>query len=108
MDRYGPSHRRTSNASAALGIFVHHPKKTFATISATSGHRLGPAECLLRGHERNDISPSTSGDNMADETLGLLGDTNDNPRFARRGKIDTCEIDSRCFGQPLVLRGLAV
>jgi hypothetical protein len=37
MKRYGPSRRRTSGASAALRIFVRHPKKTFATISATTG-----------------------------------------------------------------------
>jgi len=30
----------TQNASAALRIFVRHPKKTFATISATSFHSL--------------------------------------------------------------------
>src|ERR1700716_1974381 len=31
MKRYGPSGRRAQNASAALRIFVRHPKKTFAT-----------------------------------------------------------------------------
>jgi hypothetical protein len=36
MKRYGPPRRRAQNASAALRIFVRHPKKTFATISATS------------------------------------------------------------------------
>src|SRR3954467_12066105 len=34
MKRYGPSRRRAENASVALRIFVRHPKKTFATISA--------------------------------------------------------------------------
>jgi hypothetical protein len=29
MKRYGPSRRCTKNASAALGIFVRHPKKDF-------------------------------------------------------------------------------
>src|SRR6267142_93492 len=33
----GPSHRRAQNASAALRIFVRHPRKTFATVSATCG-----------------------------------------------------------------------
>src|SRR6267142_6934730 len=33
----GPSHRRAQNASAALRIFVRHPNKTFATVSATCG-----------------------------------------------------------------------
>jgi hypothetical protein len=33
MKRYGPSRRRAQSASAALRIFVRHPKKTFATIS---------------------------------------------------------------------------
>ena len=37
MKRYGPSRRRAQNASAALRIFVRYPKRTFATISATSG-----------------------------------------------------------------------
>ena len=37
MKRHGPSRRRAQNASAALGIFVRHLKKTFATISALSG-----------------------------------------------------------------------
>ena len=36
MKRYGPSRCRASSASAALRIFVRHPKKTFATISAHS------------------------------------------------------------------------
>src|SRR5215475_12595760 len=38
MKRYGPSHRRTQNASAALRIFVRHHKKAFATKSARSRH----------------------------------------------------------------------
>jgi hypothetical protein len=37
MKRYGPSRRRAQSASAALRIFVRHPKKTFSTISAKSG-----------------------------------------------------------------------
>ena len=36
-NRHGPSHRQAQSASAALRIFVRHLKKTFATISATSG-----------------------------------------------------------------------
>src|SRR5882757_2294476 len=39
MKRYGPSRRRSLNASAALRIFVHHLKKTFATKSTQSGSR---------------------------------------------------------------------
>ena len=39
MKRYGPSRRRALDASAALRIFVRHPEKTFATISARSGPR---------------------------------------------------------------------
>jgi hypothetical protein len=38
LKRYGPSRRLASSASAALRIFIRHPKKTFATISAISGH----------------------------------------------------------------------
>jgi hypothetical protein len=38
MKRYGPSRRIAENASAALRIFVRHPKKTFATKSANSRH----------------------------------------------------------------------
>src|SRR4029453_12900686 len=41
MKRYGPSRRRAQNASAALRIFVHHPEKTFATISARRRRRSG-------------------------------------------------------------------
>src|SRR5260370_30834267 len=35
-----PSCRHTRNASAVFKIFVLHPKKTFATISARSGRSL--------------------------------------------------------------------
>src|SRR5260370_32678866 len=38
MKRCGPSCRHTRNASAVFKIFVLHPKKTFATISAQNGH----------------------------------------------------------------------
>src|SRR5712671_7701452 len=34
------SRRLTQNASAALRIFVRHPKKAFSTISAQSGHQV--------------------------------------------------------------------
>src|SRR5260370_34658434 len=37
MKRCGLSCRHTRNASAVFKIFVLHPKKTFATISAQSG-----------------------------------------------------------------------
>jgi hypothetical protein len=36
MKRYGPSRRRAQNASAALRIFVRHPKRTFATVSSAT------------------------------------------------------------------------
>src|ERR1700738_164650 len=46
--RCGPSRLRTRSASAVFKIFVLRPKKTFATISAQSGHcprhRLSGAE----------------------------------------------------------------
>src|SRR5258706_16470397 len=38
MKRCGPSCRHTRNASAVFKVFVLHPKKTFATISANGGH----------------------------------------------------------------------
>jgi hypothetical protein len=38
VKRYGPSHREARDASAALKISVHHPKNTFATISARNRH----------------------------------------------------------------------
>src|SRR5258707_9673609 len=38
MKRCGPSCRHTRNASAVFKIFVLHPKKTFATVSALFGH----------------------------------------------------------------------
>jgi hypothetical protein len=50
MKGCGPSCRHTRNASAVFKIFVLHPKKTFATISANSGHRPAMASvvyCLL-------------------------------------------------------------
>jgi hypothetical protein len=40
---WGPPRRRAQNASAALRIFVRHPKKTFATISAHLGYRAHSA-----------------------------------------------------------------
>jgi hypothetical protein len=43
MKRLSPSRRRAQNASVALKIFVRHPKKTFATISARSS--LSITEC---------------------------------------------------------------
>jgi hypothetical protein len=49
MKRYGPSRRRARSASAALGIFVRHPKKTFATISAQSRRAARLDECPLLG-----------------------------------------------------------
>src|SRR5258707_14996286 len=52
INRYGPSRRRALNASAALRIFVRHPKKTFATKSAQSGHIDRRIECQLLGKER--------------------------------------------------------
>src|SRR4030095_10066419 len=48
MKRYGPSRRRAQNASAALRIFVHHPEKTFATISAISGPTVSTIAPILR------------------------------------------------------------
>jgi hypothetical protein len=38
VKRCGPSRRRLRSASAALKNFVRQPKKTFATLSAQSGH----------------------------------------------------------------------
>jgi hypothetical protein len=37
VKRYGPSLREARGASAALKSSVHHPKNTFATISALNG-----------------------------------------------------------------------
>jgi hypothetical protein len=55
MNRCGPSRRLAQNASPALGIFVRHPKKTSATISAQFGHGamsdLGP----LSAQERQEL-----------------------------------------------------
>ena len=45
INRYGPSRRHAQKASAALSIFVRHPKRTFATISAVSGHRQAVSAC---------------------------------------------------------------
>src|SRR5882757_5452192 len=59
MKGCGPSCRHTRNASAVFKIFVLHPKKTFATISANSRH-----------------SPPRSFDNLvgADEQRGRHGE----------------------------------
>src|SRR6266481_3093722 len=48
MKRCGPSCRHTRNASAVFKIFVLHPKKTFATISARS--RLMQCNTALLDH----------------------------------------------------------
>ena len=40
MKRYGPSRRRTRDASAALRNFARRPEKTFTTISARNRHGL--------------------------------------------------------------------
>ena len=50
MKRYGPSRRRAENAPAALRVFVRHPKKTFATISADSGTRGRQIDYGQPGH----------------------------------------------------------
>src|SRR6476659_320363 len=55
MKRYGPSHRRAHNASAALRIFVRHPKKTFATKSANCRHKSSscPSDHRTRPSEQS-------------------------------------------------------
>src|SRR6476646_6160596 len=52
MKRYGPSRRRALDASAALRIFVRHPEKTFATISARTGPQAMSAIWSLTGGKR--------------------------------------------------------
>src|SRR5437879_10438543 len=55
MNRYGPSRRRALDASAALRIFVRHPEKTFATISADkqlSAPGRSPNAIPVRDYER--------------------------------------------------------
>ena len=52
MKRCGPSCRHTRNASAVFKIFVLHPKKTFATISARNGHANHVARRPLSGAKR--------------------------------------------------------
>src|SRR5258708_38897895 len=52
MKGCGPSCRHTRNASAVFKIFVLHPKKTFATISARNGHADSVAQCPLLGAKR--------------------------------------------------------
>jgi hypothetical protein len=42
--RCGPSRREARDASAALKIFVHHPKKTFATKSGAKQTSIRPAD----------------------------------------------------------------
>jgi hypothetical protein len=47
MKRYGPSYRRARNTSAIPETFGHHPKKTFATISAMNRLRAGLFDHLV-------------------------------------------------------------
>ena len=63
MKRYGPSRRRAQNASAALIIFVPHPKKTFATVSTLNGPRLQPLPhgCRSRCEARQNRSAWSEG-----------------------------------------------
>src|SRR6267378_6396581 len=42
---WSPSRRSARNASAALKNFVRQPKKTFSTLSASTGH-TGPCCCM--------------------------------------------------------------
>src|SRR5258708_38438508 len=41
--------RRAPNASAVSKIFVRHPKRTFATVSARNGHADSVPRCPLSG-----------------------------------------------------------
>ena len=52
MKGCGPSCRHTRNASTVFKIFVLHPKKTFATISAPNGHGSMSDLSPLSGEER--------------------------------------------------------
>ena len=60
MKRYGPSRRRAQNASAALRIFVRHPKKTFATISPWKRTSSGRSPCLRMGWTGRAPAPNRS------------------------------------------------
>jgi hypothetical protein len=61
MKRYGPSGRRAENASAALRIFVRHPKKTFATKSVKNGSVPARAACPFDSQEQtlSDYAPKS-------------------------------------------------
>ena len=52
MKECGLSRRRARTASEVLGNFVRHAKKTFATISARTGHAVVAGQCLLLGVDR--------------------------------------------------------
>jgi hypothetical protein len=52
MKGCAPSCRHTRNGSAVFKIFVLHPKKTFATISARNRHADAIAVCPLLGEQQ--------------------------------------------------------
>jgi hypothetical protein len=62
MKRYGPSRRRAQNATAALKIFIRHPKKTFVTISVISGHCIGLGAFVSPSGALVAYDPVVSGD----------------------------------------------
>src|SRR5258705_13736937 len=53
MKGCGPSCRHTRNESAVFKIFVLHPKKTFATISARSGLRTAGSAPVSRSSDEH-------------------------------------------------------
>src|SRR6476660_5186285 len=87
MKRCGPSCRRTRSASAIFKIFVLHPKKTFATISARNGHVAVVPIRPLSGDQRALVrrAPRAAFDPL--ETLATAND---------KGTRGTHSLGKRC------------
>jgi hypothetical protein len=90
MKRYGPSRRRAKNASGVSRIFVQHPQKTFATISAKRRYwqtkdLIRPALCRLWSDQPRcgDAQVASRGVAREKVTDDIYGRSPGTPRSAR-------------------------
>src|SRR5229473_5455835 len=81
VKRCGPSRRRVRTASAVLKNFVRQPEKTFATISAQSGHavmsELSPLceqkrTCIIRRQSQRGLIPPPASPHSTDDTMAKI------------------------------------
>jgi hypothetical protein len=82
VERCGPSHRRAQNASAALRIFVHRPKKTIATWGNS---RIEP----------DTARESAFQERMRPASCGLATMESGNGKLCRAGRVVEADIDLR-------------